>query len=165
MERCREICKKLLFPPAWLMLLLTILSAAALTAVFVKGLEDTPIAYAVYVTAFYAVCVLSVFFCAVFPKKYRLIRQKVYDNPIGNRYLTDAAFRVRVSLFLSLAINLAYSVFKLGSGIYYRSLWIGAIAVYYILLSMIRSLLLYHMERKKDAGLVGNIAATVQQRF
>ena len=89
----------------------------------------------------------------VLPKQYKKMRQMVHDHPIDNRYMTDAAFKVRISLFVSLGINLAYSVFKLGSGLYFRSLWIGAIAVYYILLSMIRFVLLYHMERKKDAGI------------
>ena len=68
--------------------------------------------------------------------------------------MTDAAFKVRVSLYFSLAINLAYSAFKLISGIFYSSLWIEAFAVYYILLSVIRFILLHHIERKKDAGLI-----------
>lgn len=154
MKKWKSIFKKLLFPPVWLMILLTIISIVGLVVVFVKGWDESPVAYAVYVMAFYTLSVLCVFFSMVFPKTYREIRQKVYDHPIGNRYMTDAVFKVRISLFISLGINLAYSIFKLASGIYYRSLWIGAIAVYYILLSMIRFVLLYHMERKKDAGLV-----------
>ena len=126
-----------------------------LIAVFVKGWDESPIAYAVYVLSFYTLCVLCVYFSMVFPKKFREIKQRVYDHPLGNRYMTDAAFKVRISLITSLGINLAYSALKLGTGIYYRSLWIGAIAVYYILLSVIRFILLYHMERKKDAGLIG----------
>ena len=154
MEKWKSICKKLLFPPVWLMVLLTIISTAGLAAVFLKGWDESPVGYAVYVLAFYTLSVLCVFFSIAFPKKYQQFRKKVYDHPFGNRYMTDAAFKVRISLFVSLGINLAYSAFKLGSGFYYRSLWLGAIAVYYILLSMIRFVLLYHMERKKDAGLV-----------
>ena len=154
MEKWKSICKKLIFIPIWLMILLTVMSVVGLAAVFAKGWDESPVAIAVYVLAFYTLSVLCVFFCMVFPKKYREIRQKIYDHPLGNRYMTDAAFKVRVSLFASLGINLAYSALKLGTGIYYRSLWIGAIAVYYILLSMIRFILLYHMERKKDAGLI-----------
>lgn len=154
MEKWKAIGKKLIFIPGWLMILLTIISAIGLVAVFLKGWAELPIAYAVYVLAFYTLSVLCVFFCMVLPGKYRDIRQKIYDHPLGNRYMTDATFKVRVSLFTSLGINLAYSALKLGTGVYYRSLWIGAIAVYYILLSMIRFILLYHMERKKDAGMI-----------
>ena len=154
MKDKKTIFKKLLFPPVWLMILLTAASAVLLPLVFIKGWEETPVAYVVYVMAFYTVTVLSVFFAMVLPKQYQKIKQKVYDHPFGNKYMTDAAFKVRVSLYTSLAINLLYSAFKLASGLYYRSLWIGAIAVYYILLSIIRFLLLYHMQRKKNGGLI-----------
>lgn len=154
MKKWKAAGKKLLFPPVWVLVVLTLLSGAALVAVFVMGWEEAPIAYAVYVVAFYTVVVLSVFFYLELPRKYREIKQKIYNHPLGNRYMTDAGFKVRVPLVNSLAINLAYSVFKFASGIYYSSLWIGSIAVYYILLSVIRFVLLDHMERKQHAGLI-----------
>lgn len=155
MEKWKAIGKKLIFIPVWLMIFLTVISAVGLTAVFVKGWEESPVAYVIYVLSFYTLSVLCVFCWKVLPGKYQEIRRKIYENPLGNRYMTDAAFKVRVSLFTSLGINLGYSALKLGTGIYYRSLWIGAIGVYYILLSVIRFILLYHMERKKDTGLMG----------
>lgn len=154
MEKWKRIIMKCLYPPVWLMILLTIVSSVALVAVFLKGWEETPIAYAVYVVAFYTLMVLTVFFAMVLPKRYKEMKQMVYDHPLGNRYMTDAAFKVRISLIASLTINLLYSAFKLASGIYYSSLWIGAIAVYYILLSVIRFVLLHHMQRKQDAGMI-----------
>lgn len=154
MERMKTICKKLLHPPVWVMILLTIASAVLLPLIFMEGLEESPAAYAAYVIAFYTLSVLCLFFAEVFPKRYEQIRRKVYDHPLGNRYMTDAAFKVRLSLYSSLTINLGYSAFKLASGIYYRSLWIGAVAVYYILLSVIRFVLLYHMQRKQNGGLI-----------
>lgn len=154
MEKWKSIFMKILYPPIWLMILLTVVSAVALSTVFINGWNESPVAYAVYVLSFYTVTVLTLFAVMVLPKQYKKMRQMVHDHPLGNRYMTDAAFKVRISLFVSLGINLVYSVFHLGSGFYYRSLWIGAIAVYYILLSIIRFVLLYHMERKKDAGLI-----------
>ena len=150
----KKILNKMLYPPIWLMTLLTVASAVVLPLVFIKGWKESPIAYAVYVLAFYTVSVLCLFFGKVLPKQYKEIKQKIYTNPFGNKYMTDAAFKVRVSLYSSLAINLAYSAFKLISGIFYSSLWIEAFAVYYILLSVIRFILLHHIERKKDAGLI-----------
>ena len=150
----KKILNKMLYPPIWLMTLLTVASAVVLPLVFIKGWKESPIAYAVYVLAFYTVSVLCLFFGKVLPKQYKEIKQKIYANPFGNKYMTDAAFKGRVSLYFSLAINLAYSAFKLISGIFYSSLWIEAFAVYYILLSVIRFILLHHIERKKDAGLI-----------
>lgn len=123
--------------------------------IFVKGLNETPFAYAAYVISFYTLSVLCIFFAMVLPKRYQRIRQKIYDHPLGNRYLTDVAFKVRISLSTSLAINLLYSAFKLFTGIFYASLWIVAVAVYYILLSLMRFLLLSRMGQKQNAGLIG----------
>lgn len=153
MKNRKDFWKKLIFPPAWLTILLTIASIVLLPIVFIRGWDASPIAYIVYVMAFYTLTVHSAFFAKEFPELYQKVRGNIYAHPIGNRYMTDAAFQVSISLYISLTVNLAYSAFKLASGIYYRSLWIGAIAVYYILLSLIRFLLLHHMQRKKDAGL------------
>ena len=120
---------------------------------FIKNWDDTPVAYAVYVVSFYLLSVLTVFFIVVFPGKYKEIRQQIYEHPLGNKYMTDASFKVRVSLFNSLVITLAYSVFNMVSGFLYSSLWFCAIAVYYILLSVIRFILFQHLEKKKQAGM------------
>lgn len=102
----KKIGKKLVFPPIWVMILLIGISAVAVPLALIKIGSESPIAYAVYVVAFYTVCVVTVFCAMVLPKRYRQIKQKIYDNPLGNRYMTDAAFRTHVSLYASLAINL-----------------------------------------------------------
>ncbi len=137
--------KKLLFPPGWLMILLTVVSTMSLIAVFVCSLETHPAAYVVYVLSAYALTTLCAFFSATGPSAYRKFKQKLYEHPFGNRYMTDIDYKVRVSLHVSLAINLIYSAFKLTIGILYASFWWGAIAVYYIVLSLIRFVLLKYM--------------------
>ena len=151
MEKWKKALNRILYPPLWLAVILVILCTAAM--VFIKNWDDTPVAYAVYVASFYLLCVLTAFFAVVFPKKYKEIRQQVYAHPLGNKYMTDASFKVRVSLFNSLVITLAYSVFNLASGVLYASLWFCAIAIYYILLSVIRFILFQHLEKKKQAGM------------
>ena len=79
----KRIGKKLLFPPIWMMVILVIASAVALTLIFVKGLEESIPAYIVYVLAFYTLSVVTVFCAMVLPKKYSTIKQKIYDNPLG----------------------------------------------------------------------------------
>lgn len=146
----RKFGKKILYPPIWVMIFLAIISAVALSLIFIKGLEESIIAYFIYVIAFYSVSVISVFLATVLPKRYKEIRQKIYDNPLGNKYMTDAIFKVKISLYISLAINLGFSIFKLVSGVLYSSFWVGAEAVYYILLSVIRFLLLRFMHGKNS---------------
>ncbi len=145
MKDWKAVVKKLIFLPGWVMVLLTIFSTAALVAVFVKGWEQTPAAYVVYALSAYTLTVVCIFFAKTLPRQYKNIKQKVYEHPYGNKYMTDIGYKVRISLYISLGINLVYSVFKLASGIFYSSFWWGAIAVYYIILSVIRFLLLRYM--------------------
>lgn len=137
----KKIGKKLLFLPIWMMIALVVISAVALIYVFVKGLEEAPIAYISYVLAFYTLLVLSVFCGMVLPKQYKEIKRKIYDNPFGNRYMTDAAFRTHISLYTSLGINIVYVGINILSFILYRSMWFIVLAGYYIILAVMRFLL------------------------
>ncbi len=58
------------------------------------------------------------------------------------RYLNDPKLRVRLSLFGSVSINILYAAMQLASGIYFHELWFYALAVYYILLIIMRLFLL-----------------------
>lgn len=146
----KKLCKKLLYPHPALIILLTVISAAALVFIFAKGFDQTPLAYAAYVVSFYTLTVACLLFINVLPKRVGAIKQKIYDNPLGQRYFTDAQFKVMISLYISLAINLAFSVFKLVTGIIYSSFFIIAVAAYYILLSVIRFLLLAFLRHGKQ---------------
>ena len=148
--------KKLLFPPVWLMLLLTLVSASALITVFIKGWEQTPAAYAAYVLAFYTLCIVSCYFAVVFPKKYRKIKEKIYANPLGNRYMTDRIFRAKVSLYLSLVINLLYVGINIWSWYFSRSWWFVVLSVYYVIMALMRFLLVgYVRSNTLGTGLPG----------
>ncbi|MGM9666788.1 MAG: hypothetical protein ACI3XN_01875 [Eubacteriales bacterium] len=144
----KKVGKKLLFPPGWLIILLTVISAAALTFVFLNGLETSSAAwisglvYAVYLLAFYSLTVVCAACVLIFPGCYRKIKQKIYNNTFGNKYMTDAAFRTHFSLYISLSINLLYVAMNLFSGIWYRSVWSVTLAAYYIILAVMRFLLL-----------------------
>ncbi len=137
--------KKLVFPPVWLMALLLAVSGTALTLVFVKGWSATPIAYVIYVIAFYTVCVIAVFCGMVLPQQCKNIREKVYSHPLGRRYMTDAAFKTHVSLYASLAVNLLYVAVNILSCFLYRSMWFVVLAVYYVILAVMRFLLVRYI--------------------
>ena len=144
----QKVGKKLLFPPRWLIVIFAVISAAALAIIFIKGLDTSPIVwisglvYAVYVLAFYSLMVICAAWVVVFPGCYRKIKQKIYDNKFGNKYMIDAAYRTHFSLYVSLGINLLYVATNLFSGIWYRSVWSITLAAYYIILAVTRFLLL-----------------------
>ena len=147
----KKIGKKLLFPPIWLMILLTVVSAAGLITVFLKGWERAPIAYGIYLLSFYTLSVVTVFCVMVLPKQYRQIKEKILANPLGNRYVTDGVFRTKVSLNLSLGINLLYVAVNVLSWYLYQSWWFVCLAVYYVILSVMRFLLVRYASLK-DIG-------------
>lgn len=137
--------KKIVFPPIWLIILLVLFSAVSLPIVFANDLSETVIAYILYVISFYILTVVCILFSMVLPKRYKVIKTKIYDNPIGNRYMTDASFRTHVSLYLSLGINLLYVGINLISYILFHSMWFVILAIYYATLALMRFILIRYV--------------------
>lgn len=138
MERLLRITNKLLHPRLVLLAPLAVLSAAALAAVFTLGWEDTAIAYASYVLSAYSLAAVTL----------RLItdarrwHSRAMENRHVRRYRTDLDFRLRLRLTVSFGVNLCYSVYKAALGLLLGSVWFGAMAAYYLVLSAARFLLL-----------------------
>lgn len=147
----KKIGKKLIFPPVWVIILLGVIGAAALVTVFVKGWEQTPVAYAVYVLAFYALSTATVWCVLNLPGKLRAVKKQILENPLGSRYWNDRVFRARVSLTISLAINLAYVAIQGVQWYLMRSWWFVVLAGYYLILSVMRLLLVGYV-RHNDLG-------------
>lgn len=145
----KKIGKKLLFPPLWLMVILTLISTAALTLVFVKGMEQSVPAYIVYVLAFYTLSTVSVFCALVLPKQYKEIKQKIYDNPLGNRFMTDRIFRINVSLSTAFLVSMLYVGINVWSWHMLHSWWFMVLAVYYGIMAMMRFLLVRYVHVQK----------------
>lgn len=144
----KKLYKKVLFPPTWLTVMLTIISTVALAAIFIKGWEMTPIAYVSYVVAFYTLSVIVLSFVYVFPKYYRGVKAKIYGNELGNRYMTDVEFKTTVSLYASLGVNLLYVAINLFWGILHVSAWFITLAAYYSILAVMRFLLVRYANKE-----------------
>lgn len=141
----KKLGKKLLFPPVWLMVVLVIVSAVALALIFVKGMEARIPAYIVYVLAFYTLTVVTIFCALVLPKQYGTIKQKIYDHPLGNRYMTDSIFRTNISLSASFAVSMLYVGINLWSWHMLESYWFMVLAVYYSIMAVMRFLLVRYV--------------------
>lgn len=145
----KRIAKNLLFPPLWIILALTAISAVTLVAVFSKGLDATPIAYVNYVLAFYTLCVFCIFCWNTLPGYWNGGKEKLYANKYANRYLTDAAFKTHVSLYRSLAINLLYVAMNAVLAAFYKTRWFAIFAIYYAILAVMRFLLVRYVGKNK----------------
>ena len=108
-------------------------------------MEETIPAYIVYVLAFYTLSVVTVFCVMVLPKQYSTIKRKIYDNPFGNRYMTDRVFRTNISLSVSFAISMLYVGINLWSWHMLKSYWFMVLAVYYVIMAVMRFLLVRYV--------------------
>lgn len=143
----KDFFKRLLFPPLWIIAVLVIFSAVTVPLALIKWGSESPFSYLAYVVAFYTVCAVTAFFCVVFPKKYKEIKKKIHSTAIGNRYMTDVAFRTHISLYMSLCFNLIYAGVNILSFVLYRSVWFVSLAVYYIILAVMRFLLAQYVSK------------------
>lgn len=148
MKNWKTVCKRLLILPLWLILLLVIVSAAALTIVFIRGYSTLPLAYVVYVFSFYTLTVLGIAGFYTIPTCCRRIKGKVYENKYANRYLTDAAYKTHISLLLSLGINLLYVATNAVSAVVYQTRWFAIFAIYYGIMAVMRILLVCYVGKK-----------------
>ena len=62
--------------------------------------------------------------------------------PFTEKYINDIKKRTELFLRLGLAVNIAYALFNVFTGVFYQSVWFGAVAVYYIMLCFIKFFLL-----------------------
>lgn len=143
----KSFWKKLLFPPVWVVAVLSVASGVSLTAVFWKGWEQTLIAYPIYVLAFYSLSILCAFCVKVLPGYLRNAKARFRSTALGNRFLTDRAFRTAFSLQLSLGISLLYVGINLLSWYWVRSWWFVVLAAYYGIMAVMRFLLVGYVRR------------------
>lgn len=144
MERIKKFFLRLIFLNGWILAPLVFIATALLIYVFSNRLENSPVAYIAYVLSAYA---LVAFICKL-PDLIKRIKEILHSNPHSKRYITEAEHRAKVSIYLGFCIHLIYSAFKLASGIYYSSVWLGAEAVYHITISIIQFLMLRSVQAK-----------------
>lgn len=145
MERLKKIVNKLLFPHMALVLVLFPVSMALLIcSMFFLGTESV-LSYASYMFSFYSLTIV----CLRIPQIIEFIKKYKNSNKLLVRYQNDINFRINLSLYLSLVLNIAYSIFQLCLGLYHKSFWFISMSVYYVLLSLVRFYLVNHTKKNK----------------
>ena len=145
MKDWKTLCIKILFPPVWMIIILTVISTISLVAVFVNGWELSPIAYVTYVISFYTLTVMCIVCWKVIPGYYRALNERLHENIYADKYMTDVAFKTHIGLYSSLIINLIYVLVNAISGIIYDTYWFGIFAVYYGIIAVMRFLLVRYV--------------------
>lgn len=144
MERVKTMLKKMIFPKPAVVIISVPVAAALLIYTFLYEEDDSPIAYLSYLLSAYSLIIVCARIAGI-PKG--TFRAALHRNVYIHRYLTDIPFKIHVSLYLSLGLNLIFVAMKMFYGIRYRSVWFGTLAVYYVTLAVMRFLLLRHVKR------------------
>ena len=139
--------------PGWLTLLIVVAAAALLTIVFSAG-NFGLLAYFSYLFSVYALIVGVSGLLRMLPKIGKAITgsrlmEKLHGNPHVARYMEDPIHRTKLNLYLSVVVNIAYIFIKLIAGILYRSEWLVAFALYYVVLTSLRMSLVNYIRRSE----------------
>ena len=157
MKRFKQFLKRIFFLSPLLTVVIALFGYAFVIVVAAFHIEIPAIQYISYVCSAYALIITITGFphWIAFAKA---VKQYIHEHPlmrklkstsIGSRFFDDVRFRTEISLYQGLFINLLYIAMKMFSGIYYRSFWFIALAIYYILLAVMRFMLLRRSKKKR----------------
>lgn len=153
-EKIRKILKKVFFlPPVWTLLISIPSYGLVIYALACENVKPE-VAYPAYFLSAYALAITitgitrAVHWAQTGIGRHPLIK-RLLAVPFFNRCVKDRVFRAEAALYLGFLINLLYAGIKLFSGVLYRSVWFITLAVYYVLLAVMRFLLLHHVRRRE----------------
>lgn len=153
MKNARHVLEHLLHPPKWVLQTLPPIVFAALTHVLLQG-EDSMPAYILYGVSAYCLTLWILPLPRLFRKVRAAVQCRLDGTAFGRAYRGSLAFRGSVGLYAGMAANLLYAVFRALAGIRFASVWFLSIAIYYLLLGILRlSLILSDRNRKRKTEL------------
>lgn len=134
LQAARRVVLRIVRPGSVVTVVSVVAGAVLLALAFTVFDDGHPISVAAYVVSAYALVVVVARIASLARRGNELLRRNVYVR----RLQDDLSFKLRLSLFGSLVINLLYSAMNALSGFYYHSAWFGTLAAYYIMLSVMR---------------------------
>ena len=144
------VINRLLHPPGWVLFLLPPPVFAALVYIFVTGNDDSAAAYIIYVMSAYCLTVLILPLPGLFKRAKAFASRQINSKAFTRRYAGDPAFRGSVGLLTGAATDFLYAVFRTVIGIRYASAWFISMAVYYLMLGILRLMLIFGYRRREQ---------------
>lgn len=157
LEKIKIILKKIFFLPTVWTFLISIPSYGLVIYALACENVKPEIAYLAYFLSAYALVITITWITGIVHRARAGIEnhpfvKKLLSVPFFNRCVKERVFRAEVSLYPGFLINLFYAGIKMFSGICYRSVWFITLAVYYILLAVMRFSLLHHVRKREKTG-------------
>lgn len=139
----KKIGHNLLYPHIAVIICLLPISAAFLIYSLIFLSSTSIIAIISYIFSFYVLLVI----CFRAPHIIKFFKTVKHKNKLIKRWITDPRLRVNVSLYGTLIWNVAFAIFQLGLGFYYKSFWFYSMFAYYVMLGIMRFFLLKHTRK------------------
>ena len=141
MNKFKEIWAWLKVPKVWFAVLycvMSILLMAGTVVLVVLGFSNNVVAYLLYALSAIALAYLIYIIVYFTPKMKAGIIKALKKHRFTNELLESYGYRSIIFAVFSFIINIAYAVFQGVIAILSRSIWFGALATYYIAISLIR---------------------------
>lgn len=161
MKTAKRFWDRFLHPSKRVVCAVPTASFAALIFIFATNREESAAAYPVFLLSAYSLVILL----AVLPalagrftrskehlwRRSRLLR-KVSSTAFGGRYLRDQLYRSGIHIYQGMLVNFLYMLFRFVSAARYASIWFFSMAVYYMVLCIMRAYLAFGYRRREGKG-------------
>ena len=124
--------KKIIYPHIVILLSFVPISFSLLIYSLIYLGTNSIISYISYTLSFYSLLI----FCFRIPNIINYFKKVKDENKYLKRLFNDVHFRINLSLYGTLIINIIYSIFQLGLGFYHNSFWFYSMAIYYFLIAL-----------------------------
>lgn len=159
MKRAKMILSKFFHPPIWGLCTVPPASFTALIFIFASSREEHAVAYPVFLLSAYSLLILLAALPALAGRLKQLkvnlwnhsrLIQRGSSTEFGGRYLHDQLFRSSISIYQGMTANFMYMLFRLVTAVQYASVWFFSMAVYYMVLCIMRAYLAFGYRRRKE---------------
>jgi hypothetical protein len=156
-EKWIAVLKKIFFLKPLPTVLIAVPSFVLVFFVLANGSVPSAIAYISYILSAYALVITI----TGFPKIISVLKNGFWNlhliralgkTRIGAKFFDNVLFRSEILLHQGLFMNLLYVAVKLVSGILYKSVWLIAFGIYYLLLAVMRGSLVHYVHRAAAKG-------------
>lgn len=161
MDKFKNIILKIVKPPAIVKAFLFIISGISLVFTIVSGKSFIAVPFVSFIITAYTLAVII----AGLPTAVRKGKTALYKNPYSQVLLTDLKLRTRLRLTLGLFLNFFYAIFKLFTGIFFRSEWLISIGSYYFIICTAKFMLLKSAKELHDDSIAQRRLELVHCRY
>jgi hypothetical protein len=134
----------------------TLLTLGGMAAAISSGMANTVINYVIYGISFYGLCIVTAFLIKNSKNGFRSVKRKIYGTKYGNMYMTDVEFKTKITLYISLLINLGNVGLNIIYGITFHTNWFFVLSAYYATLTALKFILaLYTRNHVLGADMLG----------